>query len=45
MVAATLMGVVVTGGSAWLVFGQKAIGREEVARMIASESPYIADRR
>jgi hypothetical protein len=45
MAAATLMGVVATGLSAWLAFGQKAVTREEVSRMITAESPYIADRR
>ncbi len=43
-VSTTLMGMVVTGISAWLVFGQGSVGREEVARMIAAESPYVADR-
>ena len=43
--AAALLGVVLTGLSAWLLVGQKAVGREEVMQMIAAESPYVADRR
>jgi len=43
--AAALLGIVATGLSAWLLVGQKAVGREEVMQMIAAESPYVADRR
>jgi len=43
--AAALMGIVSTGIAAWLLVGQKAVGREEVMQMIAAESPYVADRR
>jgi hypothetical protein len=44
-IALTLIGVVVSGSSAWLVFGQRAVGREEVAQMIAVQSPYLEDRK
>ena len=44
-ISATLLSALVTGISAWLVFGQGSVDREAVSRMIASESPYIADKR
>jgi len=43
--SAALLGVLFAGTAAWLLVGQKAVGREEVERMIAAESPYITDRR
>lgn len=44
-IAVTLLGALVTGASAWLVFGQGAVTREEAARMVVEQSPYIADRK
>lgn len=44
-VAMALISAVVSGASAWLVFGEGTVGREEVSKMILTESPYIADRR
>ena len=44
VLAIALLGVVATGASAWMVFDQGVVGREEVSRMIAEQSPYLADR-
>ncbi len=42
--AIALFGIVATGASAWMVFDQGVVGREEVSRMIAEQSPYLTDR-
>ncbi len=44
-VAATFAGMLVTGISAWLVFAQQAVTRQEVIHMIGRETPYLEDRR
>lgn len=44
-VAAACVGMLATGISAWLVFAQQAVTREEVIHMIARETPYLEDRK
>ncbi len=44
VLAVALLGIVVTGASAWMVFDQGVVSREEVSQMIERESPYLADR-
>ncbi len=44
VLAIALLGVVATGASAWMVFDQGVVGREEVSRMIVEESPYQSER-
>lgn len=43
--AATFAGMLATGISAWLVFAQQAVTREEVIHMIGRETPYLEDRK
>ncbi len=42
---ATFAGMLATGISAWLVFAQQAVTREEVIHMIERETPYLEDRK
>ncbi|GMV65072.1 MAG: hypothetical protein AMXMBFR75_08740 [Candidatus Hinthialibacteria bacterium] len=43
--AATLAGMLATGLSAWLLFAQEAVTRDEVLHFIQRETPYIEDRK
>ncbi len=43
--AVTFAGMLATGISAWLVFAQQVVTREEVIHMIARETPYLEDRK
>ena len=42
--AVALFSAVLTGAGAWLAVGSTAVDRSEVSQMIATESPYVADR-
>lgn len=44
VIAISLMGVVVTGASAWMVLDQGIVNRDEISLMISRESPYAAER-
>lgn len=41
----TLAGILVTGLSAWLLFAQEAVTRDEVIHLIQRETPYLEDRK
>jgi hypothetical protein len=41
----TLAGMLATGISAWLVFAQQAVTRNEVVHLISRETPYLEDRK
>lgn len=43
-IAVALIGIVATGASAWMVFDQNVVSREEVSRMIAIESDWRTER-
>jgi hypothetical protein len=44
VVITALTSMVLTGLGAWMAWGQKAVSRDEVARMIETQGPYIEDR-
>ncbi|MFC2150146.1 hypothetical protein ACFLQV_01455 [Calditrichota bacterium] len=43
-IAGWLFGIVMAGGAAWLNYGQSAVDRHEVGRMIEQHSPYVVEK-
>lgn len=41
----SLMGLIVGGVTTWTLFAGGTVSRDEVARMIEKETPYLADRK
>jgi hypothetical protein len=39
-----LLSIVLTGGGAWFAWGRQTVSRIDVAEMIRTQDPYLADR-
>jgi len=44
IIITALLSIVLTGGGAWFTWGRQSMSRTEVAEMIRTQDPYIADR-